>query len=369
MKTILLFVLAIALLISSCSNDKKTENQLVSSGQLLLTDTLSINQTLRSIEENNDYSNDSTILLLEQAENECSELSYEQGLAYALFLKGNYLYARNHYKDAQHAYNKCLNLSIKLNNFLLQAKCLERKASVHLATDDTGLALSLYYKSLALFEKVGHKVGIAKVYNALGIYYAAQNEFSVAKMYYNKAILLNTLGNNSIGLIHNKGNLAYMYQQQGLTTKAKALYTALIKELTKSGDHTSLSVMFYNLASLYQGQHAYDSCLTYLRKASFIANSNQDSSLLSTLYGNTGEVHFLTHNFDSAKFYLSKSLKCSRTIHDIETELQALNFLVKIDSAQGNLGGILEKTTQISVLKDTLTRKQIKHNFLTSKLE
>ncbi len=116
-------------------------------------DTTLINTLLR-IADIFKYSNqDTAIYYLGKAEKEAIKIHFEKGYAKALFVHGNVLYFNNNYSEAKDYFRRGLELSENGNNKLLEAKCLERLASLHLTTNDPNLALKLYYESLVIYNR------------------------------------------------------------------------------------------------------------------------------------------------------------------------------------------------------------------------
>jgi len=102
-------------------------------------------------------------------------LQKQHFLCDSFFERGQHFYDTNRYDSALYFYDKSHQLALETEDLGRQARSLERQASVHLATDDPGLALRQYLESLVLFEKVSDSSGMAKAYNILGVYYTELN--------------------------------------------------------------------------------------------------------------------------------------------------------------------------------------------------
>jgi len=293
---------------------------------------------------------------------------FEQDSANAIFLRGKALYDGNKYDEALSCFTDALNLSEKLNLRLLKADCLERMASLHLATDDPHLALKLYFESLVIYEKINNQPGIAKVYNVLGFYNTDRGEYDTAKFYLNKALNINRKYNNKHNIIANKGNLGYLFECKGDLVKAEKIYLELVSYLVENHDRQDLPVIYYNLSSLYQKRHDLPQAMKYIRLAISISEKDRNTSLLSTLYGNTGEMFLISGRSDSAMKYLQRSVACAREIDDAETEIQALSFIAKLDSASGDFRSFHTVIQRILSLKDTVYRKNLENSMKSSEL-
>ncbi|MCB0806483.1 MAG: tetratricopeptide repeat protein, partial [Bacteroidales bacterium] len=138
------------------------------------------------------------------------------------------------------------------NLYLLKAKCLERMASVHLATDDSYYALKLYYESLPIFEKLNYKTGMARVYNIIGVYKTETGRYDTAEIVFKNTIRLIENDSANAELINLKGNLAYLYESTGRLKEAADIYRQLEEDLISSNDSINLPVIYYNYAMLLQ---------------------------------------------------------------------------------------------------------------------
>ncbi|MFZ4522508.1 MAG: tetratricopeptide repeat protein [Bacteroidales bacterium] len=331
-------------------------------------DTISINRSLKKLFRHEIENADSAMKIVLRAETLAMKIGYREGEAQACFEHANLLYRKNKHKEALKKYTEAIEEARKLKMNLLTANCLERMASVHMATDDPFLALKLYYDALLLYEKVPDSMGIAKVYNILGVYKTDTKEYDSAKVFFEKAMSINRRANHRYYLIENQGNLAWMYRKMGDSKKAEGIFNELVEELTRMKDSLSLQVIYFNLAILYQDKGNYPATFKFLTKAIGIAEPVGDTVLLSTLYGNKGEVFFKTGRPDSAAIYLQKSIRCTEATGDIETEAQAIGFLMQVDSATGNSNDLYANSKRIFLLKDSIADRRLRNDLKRTEL-
>jgi len=358
---LLLILLSTTLLISTSCNDATVHKRKPATHDQMLQDTARINRVLDAA-GNAESPSDSLMAELDTISILCRNYGMDSCLAEAIFRKGNQLYMKNMFSEALEAYTTASGLADEQHLITVKAHCLERMASVHLGTDNRPLAISLYYQSLGLSELAGDSIGIARVYNILAIYKAEEGEFDTAVNFLNKALGINNRLNDRRNAIENEGNLGYVYESSGNLEKAAEIYHSLVKELSSQHDVLSLPVIYYNLASLHQRKHDNDSALAYLRKAIGISAANSDTSMLTVLYGNTGEILMNINRQDSARFCLLKSVYFSQAIDDVETELQAMKFLVKLDTMSGKYRSAIQWNQRIQLLKDSVYQRQLRNN-------
>lgn len=354
---------------ASCSDRNNGSSGRERAGAGYPADTAYIHGILNKVKNNSFENADSALLYLKNALTRCNKVGYNSGKSEALFLTANLLYEQNKYRDALELYNQSLYLAEEQNDILLKAKCIERMASVNLATGDDHKALKLYYNALPLFEQINDKEGIAKVYNIIGLYKNSQRKFDTAEIYLAKAIQLNTEIGNTKGLIHNNGNLGYVFEKSGRLEKAEQLYKAAVALTEESGDSVNLPMLLSNLGSLYLKMGKKFDAMTYLRKSVSISEHNQDTSMLASLFADIGELYLDNRQIDSAVSFLNKSVFCAKAIDDPRTHLNAMKLLLRSDTMKNDFRNAALRFNTIGVLKDTVYARKLQHSLRASELE
>jgi tetratricopeptide (TPR) repeat protein len=312
---------------------------------------------------------DSSLSILKTAEKKAADIGYMTGVANSLFNQAKILYNKNLYTEARIKFEKSKEIAVKLNNKLLEADCLERLASINLATTDPNLALKLYYESLSIYESLDNEKGKAKIYNILGIFQLNKKNYALAEDYEYKSLKIHQKLKDTNNIAENYGNLGYIFQKKGDVKAAEEIYVNLIKILKSGNDKVSLAVIYYNYASLLQSEKEIDKAIENLNQAIFISEQSNDTSLLSTLYGNTGEIYLDKGEFNKALFYLKKAYSYATIIKDYETELQAQNFLITIYLKQGNTKDLIEAYKNANILKDSIFNQKIRNHSQASELK
>jgi len=362
MKYSFFLLLIICCVFQACYDGNRHADSQLISGQSFAADTALVNKILLELKDDNSVPADSMMKSLKEAQELCKRSGYKEGMANVLFQIGNISFWKNSYLDALKHYEEALKITEKIEDTQLHAMCLERMGSVHLATDDPHLALNLYYESLVLSEKISDSSGIAKVYNFLGAYEGQSGQYDSGVAYLNKAIVLNEKLKNRTNRNENLGNLAYLYQTNGKTTEAREIYYSLIAELRAADDMVNLPVIYYNLGSLHQGLDHIDSAYFYLRKAAGIARETRDTAILSTVYGNIGEIMLNEEKLDSARYYLEKCLKYATITDDVETQSEAVSFLIRIDTLSGKVHEAYMHYNQFLTLQDSVYHRKMRHS-------
>lgn len=333
------------------------------------TDTAYIHSILKKVKSDSFNTIDSTVHYLKAAIARSEKIGHLAGKTEALFLMANLLYDQNKYREALSLYNQALGTAMMQSDILLEARCLERIASIDIATGDDHDALKLYHEALILFKKTSDKEGIAKMYNIIGLHKNSENKYDTAEIYLNKAIALNTEIGNTRGLLHNKGNLGYIYERSGQLDKAEQMYTALIDSLNKPGDSVYISMILSKLASINLRKNIKDKSFIFLKKAINIAEKIRDTSILALLYADIGELNLNSYDFDSAEVFLNKSVLYAKSMDDAVTQLHATRLLLRSDTLRNNFREASARLNSISILSDTVYARKVRHSLKASILQ
>lgn len=281
------------------------------------------------------------------------------------FQKANALYEDNQYTTALNLYREIKEEAVKLNDKKLEARCLERMASVHLSTDNPPLSLKYYYESLAIFEEINDPVGIAKIYNILAIYKGEYKDFDTAFKYINRSLQIHDSLKDQEQLIQNKGNLAYIYLLKKEYPKSDDLYQKLIYELEKENEKLNLPMIYYSHAKVLDAMQKPEKAIIGIHKAIKISEETRDTSMLSYLYNDLGNRY---KNNDSYQYW-QKALICAKSIENDELEIAALESMLQMDIAKNDLREGVEKQKQILLAKERLQSKKISNHVKVSELK
>jgi tetratricopeptide (TPR) repeat protein/DNA-binding CsgD family transcriptional regulator len=325
-------------------------------------DTAQINRVLDRLYKKEACDPDSAMMLVKELERKSGTIGYREGYARALFIHGNLLYERTSYQEALKLYEQAIVIMREEDMKMWIPRCMERMASVHLGTDDPNLALKLYFEALEGFEKNGDKLGIGLVYNVLGVYKTENREFREADRYFREAAEIGKSLRDEHLLTEVTGNRAWMYDRQGKLDSAEMVYTTLVNKLLIHDEMMSLPVIYYDLGALWQKKGNPDSAIFFLDKAISIYTTAGDSSMLAPVSGNKGEILLELGKTEPSARCFETAVRCAQANGDIETEAQALAFLVRIDSIRKDFRSAFLHGERIRVLTDTLYEHRSKNN-------
>ncbi|HNY01047.1 MAG TPA: tetratricopeptide repeat protein [Bacteroidales bacterium] len=368
MKNLCLIAVTLTLIFASCTGNRKGDQNYAVGSPAWRVDTARVNRILGHLPRYQIANPDSVMQVIRKAGMIARTCGYKEGEGNAVFEEGNLLNSQNRCKEALEKFTAAQALALQYHFTLLEARCLERIASIRM-NDDTDLAFKIYLKALLLFEREKDSAGLAKVYNVLGVFQTDRHQFDSAERFFNAAIRINRHSGNTYYLIENKGNLARMYLEKDDLEKAGRLFHELVGELCREHDSTALQIIYYQLAMLHQEKGNDDSTLVFLDRAMKIAEPVGDTVLLTTLCGFKGELLLRKGVIGPAVDLLQHSVALARAINDIETEAEALKFLAQADSMSGNYREEIRKRETIAILKDTMVNRSLRNDMKQSELQ
>ncbi len=368
MRNICLIAVAVAAFLASCQGGGERTNDFKGNGPAWRRDTATVNRILGKLPRNRLDNPDSLLQVILKAGALARGCGYAEGEATAIFEQGNLFSLQNRYREALEKYGEAREIARRNHFKLLEARCLERTASIRM-NDDSDLAFKLYLEALLLFEQEHDSAGIVKVYNILGVYQTDSHRFDSAEHFFTEAIRINERAGNLYYLIENRGNLARMYLEKGDYDRAEDLYHALVIELRNMNDSMALQIIYFQLAMLNREKGNDDSAMVFLDRAIEIAGPVGDTVLLATLCGFKGELLLKQGANESAAGWLNRSVTMARAIDDIETEAEALKFLAQADSIAGNYRAELIKRKAIAALKDSMVNRRLRSDMMQSDLQ
>lgn len=348
------------LFILSCNHGEN--NRFTNRDKTFESDTVNVNNILNRLASSEISDKDSSLSLLKKAEELSRLTGYTDGLAQTYFQYGNYYYSINDYQKALFNYKCSDSISLVTGNSLLNARCLERMASVHLSTNDPALALKLYYQALPIFEQLNDKSGLAKVLNILGVYRTEIADFDSAEKCFSRALSYSIELKEDQGIINIKGNLADMYERKGLLPKSRSLYQELISDLTRRDDKQILPILLYNYANFFIRNNIPDSSEFFIEKAIYLSEANRDTSLLPELYMTKAGLLSQKKDFTKADEYYRKAFNMANKLDSPELAVAVLDEWIQLDTLRKNYRVALKHMKEQKVIQDTLNNRRERSN-------
>lgn len=200
-------------------------------------------------------------------------------------------------------------------------------------------AASHYQKSLALYDALGHRSGIASLYHVIAFLKQNQGNFDDAIGYYHKAAEIRESIGELGGVANTQNNLSMIYFYRGQFGESLRLLHNAIKLYMQIGDTLEVIECYINIAAIYETQGMYSESLQKLDDAMELARKKNDLRLKSIILQNSGTVHYELNNLDAAFDLLTSALLIKI---DLEDQSGISNCLSNIGSTLRRQGRIDE---------------------------
>jgi signal transduction histidine kinase len=259
-----------------------------------------------------------------------------------------------------------------------------------------------YQKALDIFKTHNDTLNIGKVYNNLALLFTNREYYNLALQYNLKSLEFAELMNDMRGKFHSYNNIGITYEQLGEYQKAIDSYNNSLKTIEQE---TNTGELYYyavsNIGIINLKTQQYDSAEIQLNRGLEYYLGQKDNYGISQSYRYLGELyietgnyiqaevslkksnryaakienkkiflenqflmarlHFAKKEFPKARNIFTKTITEARSANSIDTEIESLNYISKIDSIEGYYFEALKSFQASIVLKDSLNSLKIQN--------
>jgi len=197
-------------------------------------------------------------------------------------------------------------------------------------------ATFFFLKALKIFEELGHRSGLAGVYQNIGVMHYYQKDFEKALQNYNRALLLR----RETGEIN---YVAQLYNNMGSVMRRKKEYDSAIVFYRKAleikitlNDKQSLAASYMNLSVPYQYKGDFDSAIAYVQKAIELDRQTGNDYDLASAYIVLGEIYLKLKNVKEARAYAGQALAIGQKLRSNELLFNTYEELALCDTLSGD---------------------------------
>ncbi len=232
--------------------------------------------------------------------------------------EGSLYYLSGNYKKAKSLYNQAMTDAKIHNNNIELTKSLINLAIISDENGDVTSARKLFFKALAITDKVNSIELQALVHSELGVSYTFDNRLVDAQLHYNKSLEL----------------------------------------FAKLKDNNRLATLYANLGQIYSQISNYKFALETFEKGLKAAGENKRSKILN-LTG-IADVYANLSNYSKALIYYNKAKKLSTEIKEISTQAEIEEGLGILEFNLGIPGKALQYFTNAKKLSASLNNSFFK---------
>ena len=211
-----------------------------------------------------------------------------------------------------------------------------------IATFDGQLGEPLKYalESVRNAEATKDSIGLGLFYERIGLYYYTEDvRHPGAREWFEKAVLTMMTMDQDIRIYRVLSNLVYSFIAADHPDKALNILTIVSRKMPPK---TIIDKIFYNLgwSAYYRVSNEYAIAQKYVANADSLEKQlekNGYSFRRAAVILSYGELNYFQGNYTSSRSYLERYLSDpSRVNNTLVGALQALRYLIDIDSIQGN---------------------------------
>lgn len=339
-------------------SNAQTENRAVyktRTGNLLLSDTILINEQLAKIELLNQTQPDSAIGLLNDL------MAYEQEAILQPFNGKIFAFAavcylrKGDYKYCEQLLEKAFHYARKSNDKEILSYLHNVNAIIYQQSGLYSKSISHYLQAIELANENISDKRIIQTYTNFGGFWSIIGEYKQALKYYDLASGI---------LEKSKKPDAYVTMNIGIAKSdssndfAISKFKEALQILNRKHDVHLANKLYVNLTEAYRINKQYDSALSYLQKAEVASKLFNTNTSLALYHSEAGKLYLELGAIQRAETELMKALKCSEASHTKELSKDIHEVLAQVyEKKQDFKKAFLHQTYAIQ-LQDSLDKSE-----------
>lgn len=191
---------------------------------------------------------------------------------------------------ALHQYGAAKEMSRKLKDAWLEARCLQGESGAHSALGDTLKALAAMNEAAELYQRLGDRNGEATVLNSAALLHAARGEHEQAFANYRKAIEHHRATGQRRTEAEVLRNMAIAHNSAGNYQTAIETYTDVLTRFRSLQDRYGEAVTLVQLGELYIALGDFDNAISQTRASIPLHQAHGDKTAQVHALSNIGEA-------------------------------------------------------------------------------
>jgi serine phosphatase RsbU (regulator of sigma subunit) len=180
---------------------------------------------------------------------------------------------------------------------------------------DLDSALKYSFKNLEYNEQTKDSINIAGAYLNIGKLYTGQNNNSEGANWYRKSLDLFKRLNHPLGMGVAYNNCATIYKKSASYDTALLYFKYAFKYKMLSEDKSSAASTLMNIGDLFQSLNKSDSVFKYYTQALAIANEVNNVRLKLQIFSNFGRFYSASKDFEKAEKYFLDAYSIALLMH------------------------------------------------------
>ncbi len=306
---------------------------------------------------------DESINYLNQAQVIFEELKRPKELSSVYNTKGLSYYGKNEIPDALSSYYESIKMSEKINDIAGQATANGNVGLIYYEQNNYDKCLEYWNLALSLDEKIGNIKGIARhTGNIANIYYRkaknlkAEGKLPESNKNYSKAIELYTKAfemdekiDYKSGMAQHIGNMANLFYDLGDTAKTMEYYKKAFSIYETMNDKLGMSRQLGNLGWIYLEMKKYTEAEKNTRTAIEIVKNTKALDLLYNWYDNLSIIHETSGDYKSALGSYKTSIMLRDSLFNIDKVKKTLETQMNFEFEKKEAVAKEERARQVVI--------------------
>ncbi len=286
---------------------------------------------------------------IEEAIEAAQKAGYEQGMADALYVRGQLLAMSGAFGDSKKTFEESISYADLINYYEGRAVAYNGISITYLMRGGYDSALHYSLKSIENREKMAEPMGLAKSYGTIGNIYYKKGLYTPAIEYYVKSLGEFESEGDDINAAVGYNNVGVLYEELDENDRALEYYNKSLEIMQAAGDWEGMAMNYTNIGSVMQRRAQYETALEYFQMALEATLSASNRARMGGRYHALGNAYLKLKEYQKANEFLTKALEEAS-----KNEQQEIIAKSKID-----LGILYQETTKrnlsLTALQEALT--------------
>jgi len=229
---------------------------------------------------------------------------------------------------------------------------------------DLSNALSYYYKSLSIREKIKDRSGISESYLNIGGIYDSQGNMERAIFFMKKALQFSVKGVNSQSITTVLNNLGVLHYKKGETDKALEYHNKALKIDKEYADEVTVANTLMYIARIHMNKGNLNKSLLFYKKSLKVVEENGYLSGQNSILSDLAEVYIIKGELLNAKKFAEKGLKIANKIGEPERIMLSSEVLSKIYIKTQNWKQASEMLSLYYTMRDSIKNNEVETSLI-----
>ncbi len=289
--------------------------------------------------------------------------TYLEGECFALNALGTYFRNISDYDQAINLYSKALAIAKRAENLEMEVISLNMLGVVYRRMDAIRSALDYHKQALDLAENAPNQTlelerCIAVSQNSMGNIYTALKQYDLALVQFYKSLAIEEELGNKLGLAINNHNIGYAKEKTGSYSEALEYYKKSLEYNYEIESEIGIVICFNSIGKIYIHQNKFEEANPIIAEALERAIQVNDQFYIAISYVNYGLSELKLNRLESARTHLYKGLDIAKQFNLKSSEIEAYKYLSEIYEQSSNYADALEHYQKFVKLDEILANER-----------